>query len=169
MNAAPQYFRWEGDAMKPLRPKQADEAYTIGQVYRLASLEERSQNSHNHFFAALHEAWVNLPEDLALQYQSAEHLRKYALIKCGYANERSIVCASRAEALRIAAFIRPMDQYAVVVASEAVVRVFTAQSQSRKAMGAKVFQESKEKVLDAVAAMVGISVEQLQKNTGRAA
>jgi len=155
--------------MVPRHPKVADREYVVGENYLLVPHNDRSQNTHNHYFAALAEAWSNLPEDLALDYPTPGHLRKRALIRAGYADERSICCASKAEALRVAAFIRPMDDYAVVTVSEAVVSVFTAKSQSKRAMGAKAFQESKEKVLDTVAAMIGVSRDQLASNAQRAA
>ncbi len=90
-------------------------------------------------------------------FPTAEHLRKFALIRCGYSDQRQIVCASKAEAQRVAGFVRPMDEYAVVTTSEAVVSVFTAQSQSRKAMGHRPFQESKNKVLDYIAGLLGVN------------
>ena len=49
-----------------------------------------------------------------------------------------------------------MAEYAVVTVREAVVRVYTAQSQSVKAMGAKAFQDSKTKVLDALGYRIDI-------------
>lgn len=155
--------------MVPLRSNSADRVYTDQEIYRLGVIEERSANSHSHFFAALNEAWQNLPEALAEQFPTVEHLRKYALIKAGFYDEKSLVCSSKAEAQRLAAFVKPMDGYAVVTVSEAVVRVFTAKSQSKRAMGAKDFQDSKQKVLDLVSAMIGSSSAQLAKNAGRAA
>lgn len=145
--------------------KRADEAFVVGETYKLVEHHDRSQSSHNHYFACLAEAWQTLPEHLLEEYPTVEHLRKKMLIRCGYADERSIVCASKAEAQRVAAFIKPMDSYAIVTVREAVVRVYTAQSQAMKAMGAKVFQESKTKVLDAVADLLGVERDQL----GRAA
>jgi hypothetical protein len=98
---------------------------------------------------------VNLPEQLADRFATSEHLRKWALIKAGYRDERTIVCASKSEAQRIAAFFKPMDDFAVVVSREATVISWTAKSQSVKAMGNKVFQESKTKVLDVLSEMIG--------------
>ena len=66
------------------------------------------------------------------------------------------MAASRAEALRLAAFIRPMDEYAVVSASEAVVTVWTAQSQSLRAMGKERFKASKDAVLAAIETMLDL-------------
>lgn len=146
-----------------------DKQFVVGETYRLAVTEERSRASHSHYFASIEEAWRNLPEDEAERFPTSEHLRKWALCKTGYADERSIVCASKAEAQRVAAFIKPMDDFAIVVVSEATVKVYTAKSQSLKAMGKKVFQDSKTAVLDLLSSMVGISAKELDANAGRAA
>lgn len=172
MNTGPVKFIWEGDAMKPAAPyyqKLADKYYTIGETYMMAEHQERSARSHNHYFAAIHDAWGNLPDHMLAEYPSAEHLRKKALIRKGYCDERSIVCASKAEALRMSAFVKPMAEYAIVLASEAVVKVLTAQSQSRKAMGAKVFQESKTAVLEFIDELLGLEAGQTEQNAGHAA
>lgn len=155
--------------MIPKRPLAADRQYVVGEVYLLAVTEERSWASHGHYFAALNEAWKNLPEELADQYPTVEHMRKRALIKVGYRDERSIVCASKAEAHRVAAFIRPLDGYAFVIVCENVVIHLTAKSQSSRAMGKKDFEESKRAVLDIVARMVKVTTEQLEKNAGASA
>src|SRR3990167_2600442 len=111
----PVHFTWDGDAMLPLWrfKKLCDKEFVVGQSYPLTVQEERSANSHRHYFASVASAWRNLPEDVAEQYPTSEHLRKWALIKCGYADQRSIPLASKAEALRVAAFIKPMDDYAI--------------------------------------------------------
>lgn len=148
--------------MQPLNPRAADRAYVIGEVYRLVPHEERSARSHNHYFASLHEAWTNLPEEAAERFPSVDHLRKWALIKAGFRDERSIACSSKAEAQRIAAFVKPMDEFAVVVVREAVVVVLTAKSQSVKAMGKQDFQASKDAVLEIVSELIGVKPDQLQ-------
>lgn len=171
MSAPPLITTWDGEAFAPLPrfAKLCDREFVVGQQYRIVIEEERSQASHNHFFASIGEAWKNLPDDLADRFQTPDHLRKFALIKSGYADERSIVCASKAEAQRVASFIKPIDGYAVVVIHEATVRFFTARSQSMKAMGKQEFAASKQAVLDTVAAMIGVSADTLAANTARAA
>lgn len=149
--------------MIPLRPRAADRAYVIGQEYSLEIVEARSGAQHRFYFAAIAEAWRNLPEALSDEYADAETLRKKALIRTGYRDERSIVCASKAEARRMAAFIAPMDRYAIVDAREAVVRVWTAKSQSVRAMGKKEFGESIEAVLAFCAGLIGVAPADLQK------
>jgi hypothetical protein len=171
MSTAAILFQWSGEAMIP-HPRfraECDRSFVVGEEYRLAVQEHRSQANHNHYFAAIHLAWLNLPESQAERFPTEEHLRKYALIKAGYRDERSIVCNSKAEAQRIAAFIKPMDEYAVVTTFEAVVTVWIAKSQSKAAMGKQVFQESKNKVLDVLAEMIGTQPETLTRNVGRAA
>lgn len=160
-------FRWNGDAMVPLPgfQRRCDAEFVVGEVYNLEAIEQRSAKSHAHFFASVNEAWQNLPENLVEQFPTSEQLRKWCLIRAGYAEHRNIVAASKAEAQRIAAFVKPMDSYAVVTVRESVVTVYTAESQSMKAMGKQRFQESKDAVLSLLATMIGTDPVEL----GRAA
>lgn len=164
----PLLYRYEGEgefrAASEYWARRADLAFVIGETYKLVPHEDRSQSSHNHYFAAIADAWGNLPDALLDEYPTPEHLRKKLLIRAGYADERSVVCSSKAEAQRIAAFMKPMDDYAVITVREAVVRVYTAKSQSVKAMGAKEFQESKSKVLDALDALLGVDRGETERN-----
>lgn len=155
--------QWDGEAFVPLRrfATQCDEDFTVGERYTFEELRDRSPESHRHFFATIADAWSNLPEKYDGRFADPEHLRKFALIKARYYDQRSIVCASKAEARRVAAFVAPMDDFAIVSVNEAEVVVYTAKSQSRKAMGAKVFQESKQATLDVISEMLGIPPEQL--------
>lgn len=169
MTIAPQPFRWSGEAMIPLRPRAADRLYVIGEEYDLAPHEMRSGRSHKHFFVTVNEAWKTLPEDMAYTFPTPDHLRKYALIRAGYRDERTIVASSRAEALRIAAFVKPMDEYALVSTAGSTVVVLTAKSQSERAMGRADFQASKDAVLVILAEMLGVEPATLAKQTEAAA
>lgn len=162
---APLMFIWDGEGMVPMRPfrKRADQVFVIGERYRLEVHEERSDRSHSHYFASIAEVWANLPDDQAARWPTPEHLRKWALIRAGYSDQRQIVCGTKAEAQRMRAFIAPIDDYAIVTANEAVVTVFTAKSQSYKAMGKKEFGESKQKVLDILADLIGVKPEELTR------
>ncbi len=162
-------FRWTGNAMVPLSVTLAGREYKPGEVYRLVPHEGRSHRSHAHYFAALNEAWRNLPEPLAVQFPSVEHLRKYALIRCGYRDERSIVTGSELEARRFAEFMRPVDAFSVVWIDGRSVHVFTARSQSASAMGKDEFQRSKDAVLQTVSGMINVTVDELNRNAGQAA
>lgn len=166
MACAPLAYEWNGEAFVPLRHcvGMANKEFVVHEVYRLAVHEERSAASHNHYFAALNDAWESLPEGTAERFPSVEHLRKWCLIKAGYRDERTIVASSKAEAQRLAAFIKPMDDFAVVLVKDATVTVATAKSQSQRAMGRKDFGESKQAVLEIAAEMVGLSPEMLTQH-----
>jgi len=165
MMVAPILFRWTGDAMEPLSRfhNVANAAFVVGEVYRMESIEERSLVSHRHYFAVLHEAWMNLPDAESVKYATAEHLRKHCLIMTGYREERKLVASSQVEARKIAAFIRPRDEYAIVSVSGNTVIEWTAKSQSMKAMGKAQFQKSKDDVLTYAADLIGISPDELSK------
>lgn len=165
MSDTPIVMRWTGEAMDPLPrfAREADARYVIGETYALAEIQDRSHASHGHFFAVLNNGWANLREEDAARFPTPDALRKWCLIKAGYRDERSIVCASKAEAQRVAAFIKPFDDFAVVVAHEAVVTVYTAKSQSKKAMGKEAFQASKDAVLSIIAGMIEVAPAELQR------
>jgi hypothetical protein len=161
----PLLFRWEGDCFKPIprHAKDCDARYVIGEHYALEEIQERSSKTHAHYFASVSQGWANLREDIADHWPTAEHLRKWCLIKSGYHNHRSIVAKSKAEALRLASFIRPMDDFAIVTVNDCVVDVFTAKSQSHRAMNRQEFAKSKEAVLAILAQMIDTSAEKLEK------
>jgi hypothetical protein len=153
---APLRLRYEGEGRFRALTNRADEDFVVGEVYPMVEERDRSTNSHNHFFATVTQAWKTLPEELSEQYPTADHLRKKALVWKGWRDERTIACASKAEAERVAAFVKPMDDFAVVTRVDAVVRVWTAKSQSKKAMGAADFQQSKQDVLDFIDDLLGV-------------
>lgn len=164
-------FTWTGEAMLPM-PRHLAECqsrYKVGARYRLGEVEPRSRASHNHYFASIEEAWNNLPEAMAGRWPTPDHLRKWALVQAGYRDERTYLAPSKADALRLASFITPMDSYAVIAPIGKVVHVMTAWSQREAAMGKKVFQESKQQVLDIVWALVGMTPEEAAPHVGRAA
>ena len=137
--------------------------------YTITEHQERSVKSHNHYFASVAEGWQQLPEGMADDFPSPEALRKHALIRTGYYDQSSIICESPAKAKEFAAFCRPLDEFAIVSICGPAVVVRTAKSQSRKAMGGKVFNESKQAVLAWVSDLVGVDLAVLTANVGRAA
>jgi hypothetical protein len=148
---------------------ECDALFAIGAIYALEEHQERSSASHAHYFACVAEGWKNLPDDLLQEYPNPETLRKKALIKMGYRDERSIVCNSKAMAERVAEFIGSMERYAVVTALSSVVRVYTPKSQSMRAMGKSEFQASKDHVLGFIADLIGVTPDALANEAGRAA
>lgn len=169
MRPKPVRFQWDGEAMLPERrfAPLCDRQFIVGEVYNLIPHEDRSPASHRHFFASINEAWSNLPERLALRFPTAEHLRKYALIRCGYADKKEIVLPSDTDAERVGAFMRGLDTYAVITLNGPVVTVYTAQSQAESAMNRKLFGEAKRDVLEFLANMIGVEQQSLEAEASR--
>jgi len=152
----PLWYRWNGAVMVPMRPDAASAQFFVDGRYLLEAHHERSHARHRAYFAALNAAWHSLPETLMTTYPSPEHLRKFGLIRTGWHDERTYVAGSTKEAERLAAFIEPFDSYAIISLDQHVVRVWTAQSQSYKAMGRDDFNRSMDDVLGWVANAVGV-------------
>lgn len=132
-----------------------------GEDYVLHVDEVRSVNEHQAFFATVKESWATLPEDVALRFPSADHLRKYALIKSGFCTKTDIVCASNSQALILAETAREMDSYALVALNERTVTIWRAESQAYKAMGKERFTASQRAVRDYVAHLLDVPEETL--------
>lgn len=147
--------------------KQCDEQFVVGEEYPMTILEARSRNSHNHYFAAVHEGWKNLPEDIATDFPSPEHLRKWCLCKTGWSTMKNFVCDSDDHARNLAAFCRSVDGYAVIEVRGNVVRIHEAASQSAAAMGREEFMASKQAVLDKIAELLDVTPKQLRKEGER--
>lgn len=137
--------------------------YGAGEVVTLDQVHERSDATHKHEFAWLKEAWRNLPEPLADEYPTPEHLRKRALIDSGFYDEQIIDAGSNAAALRVAQGIRarPGEAFSLVIVRGPAVVIRTARSQARGAMDAKTFQASKTAIIETVSALLGVTPEQL--------
>lgn len=141
-----------------------DKTLVIGEVLTWEQVHQRSRKSHNHFFACIHEAWLNLPGVLVLEFPTEEHLRKWALIKAGFCTRRDIVCANGTQAAELIKAMREADEYALVeIRDTKIVTIWRAESQSEKAMGKKRFQESKEKVLDVLSQVIGTDAGALKE------
>lgn len=157
----PQGFTWDGDAMVPRSPRLADKAYTVGECYLLVAHEERSSATHNHEFAWLKDAWLNLPENLADQFPTPEHLRKRALIDAGFYDETIVDAGTNAAALRVASAFRSREDFSLVIVRGPAVVIRTAKSQSRRSMKKQEFQASKTAILEVVSGMIGVAPDTL--------
>ena len=164
-----QAFKWDGEAMIPIRPKLADETYIVGSVYWLEVEQPRSGVSHNHEFAWIKEAWLQLPHAIADQFPTPQSLRKKALIDAGFYDETVVDAGTNAAALRVAAVMRADDEFAHVVVRGPIVVRRKAKSQSKRAMGGKDFQASKSAIMEIIAGLIGVAPETLVENAGRAA
>ncbi len=123
-------------------------------AYRLIVSAERSAQSHRHYMACVAEAWKNLPEHLADEFATPDQLRRWALIRTGYCDVVKVVSSRKS--------MRRIEGYSVIeVDDEGTMTIRTARSQSYQAMGKKEFQESKDAVLDYLASLLKISVDEL--------
>lgn len=165
----PVIFEWNGEVMVPRSPRRADQEYCVGETYPLVPHEDRTTATHNHEFAWLKEAWMQLPESLADLYPTQEHLRKRALIDAGFYDETIIDAGSNAAALRVASAIRAREEFSLVIVRGPAVVIRTAKSQSRRAMDKHKFQESKLAIMEVVQGMIGVPIDQITRHAGRAA
>lgn len=158
---APLQYLGEGQFQAPKgHAKRCDRDLVIGETLQWEVHRERSAESHRHYFAVIADAWGNLPEVLAADFPSPEHLRKHALIKAGYCTVNRLVFPDNAEAIRAAAFLQSLDTYAICEVSGRVVTVYRAKSQSIKAMGKATFQKSKDDVFTAISQIIGADATQ---------
>lgn len=153
----------------PYYVEECKRSFDDGTLYHLEEVKSRSQSSHNHFFAEVTDAWRNLPEIYADKFGSAEHLRKWALIVSGWHTQNVIAFANASEAVAAVSLFKDMDEYAVTEVNENVVTVYRAKSQSRKAMGARDFQQSKDDCLREIARLLSVSVGEIKENAEAAA
>ena len=159
---------WDGEVFRPVGPvwaRRADQSLVVDQEYFVTAAQERSTNSHRHFFSCVREAWASLPDDLAKRWPTADHLRRYCLIKTGFYTSHQLVCSNKREAERITAFMAPTAEYSIITVDGKIVTRFDAKTQSYKAMDKAEFQRSKQAVLDYLSELIGAEREQLEAAT----
>lgn len=149
--------------------KRCSDHFEDGQRVLMVEHKERSTNTHNHYFAALHDAWQNLPEGIADEFISFDQFRATALIATGYYNERRVICATAEDAERLAAFIRPINPLAIISVHGNAIVERTAKSQRYRAMDKAEFRKSKEAVLAWAWGLCGVDPETGNANAGQAA
>ncbi len=171
MSIPPIKFQWDGESLIPASGywrRVANEHFAVGEILRMTEENEQSDKSRAHEFAWLKEAWNSLPDELLDQYPNQEVLRKHGLIAKGHCTMVQHSCPTEAEAKRLAAILKPYDVYAIVRQRGPVVTVYTAVSQSRRAMGAAAFQQSKSDLMDFVAELLGVDPETLGQQSAAA-
>lgn len=164
---SPVMFRWNGDAMEPASQRWVDtcnERYVVGQVYSMEEVHQRSDATHAHYFAVLHQAWLSLPDDMAAQFPTDDHLRAHCLIKAGFCEKRSVNASSITEARKLAVWARPLNPLAIITTEGTMVTIWTAMSQNYRSMDKATFQRSKQAVLEILDDMLGTARGTVEKN-----
>lgn len=159
MTYAPIHWRWDGEVMRPHRPRDQTRArimYHEGDVYLLDAHDEVSAASRGHYFASLKDAWDSLPDEQLKRFPSVEHLRKWALVRAGYCVDDYRTYGTPEDAKIAARHIRAHSQFGVITVEGNIVLVRTARSQSSREMSREEFQESKTKVLNIVEDLLGV-------------
>jgi hypothetical protein len=165
---APIICTWQGDSFVPASERWAkvcDKQFVIGVNYVLTEHQLRSEKSHRHYFASVKEIWQSLPADVALYFPTADHLRKFALIRTGYHNSHSIVLKNEFDAIKAAGMMRPMNDLDLIVQDGRIVTRFSAKSQDTQHMGHDEFQKSKTDVLDFLSDTIGVRRAVLEKHS----
>ena len=138
-----------------------------GEIVAVQIERGRSDASHRHQFAWLHDAWLTLPEHHRGQpwAETPETMRKHALIAKGFNVSVVMDCGSNAAALRLKVQVLPAfvgaHGYAVAQVRGPMLTVWAAESQSLRAMGKERFQSSKTALMDWVAEKLGVPVGEL--------
>lgn len=166
------FYTWTDQGVwKPL-PRfapECEEHFSVGEVHQLEVVQPRSKESHDHYFVCLHEAYLQLPHLFDREFTNETKFRKWLLIEAGYCHETRFQAATNEDAERFAALCAGLDEYARVDVLGSFVSVRKARSQSKKKMGNRVFQESKQAVFDVYYKLTGIDPTTLKRNAGRAA
>lgn len=163
--SSPILTTWTGDAFEPLQRhgNYCAAHFVIGEKYFIEPEAPRNMAAHRAYFAQIANDWRNLPESVAADFPTPEHLRKHALIKCGYADEKVVVCRTNQDAHAVAGIIAALEGYCIVEIVFNVARAWMPRSQSVKAMGAVEFKASKDKVLDYLATMLQVSRDEAER------
>jgi len=122
-----------------------------------------ADKSRRYFFAALRDAWANLPDAMRDQFPNAEVLRKHSLIAIGYCDVITLACGSKTAAPQIASAFRMKDQYCVATVRGDVVTIYTARSMARRVLLKKDFLRVADQVFAWIAQTTGIDPSQSQE------
>ena len=168
----PLSFRWDGENMVPLKRfvPRANQQYVVGEEYRLKAEHERSEPEHRFFFASFHEAWTQLPTDTTERFKNEDQFRYWCLINCGYVKSHTqTIVRSESELVRAIQKAMLDDPYSIIKKRGNTLDIWAPKSQSRNSMSKDEFHKSASDVLVFVCEMLGITVDELTANAGRAA
>lgn len=165
--APPILVRFTGDVFEPANVPmltRAQKHFETGEVYAIEFADPPSDVTKRHFFAVINDSWKNLSNEplpgknwsLADRYPSPEHLRKWAIVKAGYADESMVPCDTDEMADRVVMMARRLDTYCVISRPEGsnVVRIWTAQSITK--MDRRTFQNCKTLVFGILSDLIGV-------------
>ena len=168
----PLTFTWTGRAMvpKPTALPLAVNQFTPGEEYRLTVEAERNWAFHRAFMATVHEAWTNLPEALAPHFPTADRLRYWALIRCNFADEKTLTLETDTDAELFASFmLSDARDNQHVERIGRTVKIWTAWTMAGSAMSKQEFNDAAQAVMEFLSDLIGVNVQELTANAGAAA
>ena len=162
---------WDGEHFIPLPRFRAlcDQQFVVHAEYPLIPSEERAMSHHRGYFAALHDAWMNLPEEDHGRWPSSEHFRSWLLVETGFCTETDYVMDNEKGARRLAMDLRRMNPYSIIRVSGNVVKHFEPESQAVASANKERFGMQTKAVLELAASMARTTPAELKKNAGRSA
>lgn len=128
---------WKGGLFHPLpRYERIVRNFEEGVEYVLEQVEERDMLHHAAYFAELKTLYDGLPDEWKTFFIGGEnHMRKYALIKCGYSDVIDATFTTKSEAYAFVLFGEGLDKYLVAETKQIghrwVVRTWIPKSQKR--------------------------------------
>lgn len=137
--------------------------FALDEDYPLGPVEGVPSRSRGGFFAAVKEAWNNLPAEDE-RFPTPEHLRKRALVAVGWATHAEYVMDTPKDAKNMARALRSSDEYAVIKVSGSVVSIWTAKSIKSGAITGAEFQVVKTQALDWVATLARTTRRELEQH-----
>lgn len=154
----------------------ATQQFHDGEEYPLTIVQARSRAAHNRYFAALHEAFVNVREDIAARWPTEEHFRAWLLIETKWCVEKEIDCVNERHAMLLAKHCRSESPFARIKITESpttgkktLVFIWVPMSQDHSSMDKETFKKSSDDVLDLAAHFSRTNRTELLKNAGRSA
>lgn len=158
--------------------RKAEAQYQDAANYTLAPVEARSRAAHNRYFAALNDAFSNLPETISARWQNADHFRKWILIEVNEYREKDFTFEGRnakqqADALAIH-FRVDGEDYARVWVTQVgpekwKVIARWAKSQDHQSMNKVDFKATSDKVVEYAENLLGTPRGTLMREAGRSA
>lgn len=129
-----------------------DDSLTNNKVYVLSMKEDRSDEHHRWWFAVIRKAWATLPDRYGDRWPTAEHLRKWLLIRAGHCETLDVATDN---VMEVAAGFRWQDPYAVLIVKDSTVQISRAKSQKYKRQDQEEFQEVTTRCIDLLAQVLG--------------
>lgn len=154
-------WRWNGKVMTPMPRfiRQAETEFEVGGIYRMNVQHDATARHSAWYHIELGKRFDSLPERFDGRWADVEEFRKWALIKCGFYDLKTIPCDSHDDALKVAATAKAADDYSIPKVVENTVLIATPKSQKTPKMGKVIFHASTEAVLALADELLGITEE----------